>query len=115
MPDLFTGTKNWKQVNKETYEKEVLKSKKPVLLEFWAKKCEKCEAITPMIKEVTKDYNGDIKLCHWECPCLYAVRELNVRNLPTLYFYKDGERVKEISKKEQIDEAKLREELEALL
>lgn len=115
MPDLFADAEEWIEVDKENYEEEVLGSEKPVLLEFWGKKCEKCEAVTPMIKEVAKDYYGNIKLCHWECPCLYAVRELNVRNLPTLYFYKDGERVKEISKKDQIDKKKLREGLETLL
>lgn len=115
MLDLFADAKDWIGVSKGDYEEEILGSEKPILLEFWGKKCDKCEAITPTIKEVAKDYLGDIKLCHWECPCLYAVRELDVSNLPTLYFYKDARRVAEISKKDQIDERKLREELEALL
>lgn len=115
MPDLFADVENWVEVDKENYEHEVIGADKPVMLEFWGKKCKKCEDATPMIQRLAEKYLNKLKFCHWECPCLYAVKKLGVRNLPTLYFYANGERVAKLSEKEQINEEAVKKELNSLL
>lgn len=113
MPDLFAEAKGWTEVNEDTYKKEVLDSEKPVFLEFWSKKCTKCEDVASTIKSIAKEYENDVKFCHWECPCLYAVKELDVRNLPTVYFYEHGKKVAGFTEKEVKDQP-IREQLQKI-
>lgn len=115
MPDLFANAENWVEIKKETYETEVINAETPVILEFWSKKCEKCQEFTPTMKEIASQYMDKIKFSHWECPCIYAVRELGVRTLPSIYFYKDGEILAKLDEKEQITEENVKENIEKLL
>jgi len=42
--------------------KEVLKSKLPVFVDFWASWCEPCQMMSPIISELAKEYNNEIKV-----------------------------------------------------
>ena len=50
-------------ITKENFEEEVLKSEKPVLIDFWATWCGPCRMIAPIISEIAEEYKEIYKVC----------------------------------------------------
>ncbi len=77
------------------FEKEVLKADVPVLVDFWAPWCGPCKAMLPVIEEVTKAYEGRVKVVKMnfaenaETPGKYSVM-----SIPTFLIFKGGAAVK---------------------
>ena len=79
------------KVNVENFENEVLKSEKPVLVDFWASWCGPCRMIAPTLDEIAEE-REDIKVCKVnvdEEPELAA--QYKIVSIPTLFVIKDGE------------------------
>ncbi|GAB4447039.1 MAG: thioredoxin [Bacteroidia bacterium] len=82
------------QVNDSNFEQVVLKSDKPVLVDFWAEWCGPCRAIGPVIEELSKEYEGKaviVKLNTDENPV--TPTNYGIRSIPTLLFFKNGQLV----------------------
>ena len=78
-------------ITKDTFEQEVLKSDKPVLLDFWAPWCGPCRMIGPVLDEIAAE-REDIKVCKVnvdEEPEL--ANQYQVVSIPTVYVIKDGQ------------------------
>lgn len=50
-------------ITKENFEAEVMKSEKPVLIDFWALWCGPCKMLSPIISEIAEEYGEKIKVC----------------------------------------------------
>lgn len=84
------------KITKENFEKEVLNSDKPVLLDFWAAWCTPCKMVSPIVEEIAGEVThakvGKINID--EQPELAAA--FNVMSIPTLAVMKNGKVVNSI-------------------
>ena len=79
-------------VTDASFENDVLKSSKPVLVDFWAEWCGPCKMIGPSLEEIANELGDKIKIAKLnidENPELAA--QFGVRSIPTLMIFKGGE------------------------
>jgi len=79
------------EVNDGNFDEVVLKSDKPVIVDFWAEWCGPCRMISPIIEEISVEY-GDKALvvkCDVDGSPGVAAR-FGIRNIPTILFFKNG-------------------------
>ena len=78
-------------ITSENFEAEVLKSEKPVLVDFWATWCGPCRMIASIVEQIA-DENEDIKVCKVDVddqPELTS--SFGIQSIPTLIVFKNGE------------------------
>lgn len=83
--------------NDANFKKEVLESKVPVLVDFWASWCGPCRMMAPVIEDLAEDYNGKAKigkLSTEENPAITG--EYGIISIPTMIIFKDGKPAEQI-------------------
>lgn len=79
------------KLTKDNFEKEVIKSKLPVFIDFWAPWCGPCQIVTPHIADLAKKYKGKLKVCKLnidDAPKIAA--RYTIMSIPAFMIFKEG-------------------------
>lgn len=79
------------KLNKDNFEKEVLKSDIPVVVDFYADWCGPCKMLAPVLEDVAKMYEGKVKVCKINVDNEMELAEkYEIVAIPTLICFKNG-------------------------
>ena len=79
-------------VTDDSFEKEVLQSEIPVLVDYWAEWCGPCKMIAPILDEIVNEYAGKLKVAKLNIDENAATPpKFGIRGIPTLMIFKDGD------------------------
>lgn len=79
-------------VTDDSFEKEVLQSEVPVLVDYWAEWCGPCKMIAPILDEIVNEYAGKLKVAKLNIDENSATPpKFGIRGIPTLMIFKDGD------------------------
>jgi thioredoxin 1 len=80
------------EITDATFDEVVLKSDKPVLVDFWAAWCGPCRMVGPIIEEISQEYDGKAVVGKVDVDSNQEfAAKYGVRNIPTVLVFKDGE------------------------
>src|SRR3990170_5327010 len=83
---------NLHEVNSESFDKEVLKSEKPVLVEFGAAWCQPCKILEPVLEELAKEWGETVKVAKLDVDeATQLTINYQVFSVPTTMLFKNGE------------------------
>ena len=84
-------------VSDAEFEREVLKSDKPVLVDFWAPWCGPCRMVAPIVEELADEYQGQVRFFKLNTDDnVETAAKYGIRSIPTLLMFKGGETVDQI-------------------
>ncbi len=78
-------------VTDDSFDSDVLKSDKPVLVDYWAEWCGPCKMIAPILEEVSSEYSERVKVAKLDVDQNQATSmKYGIRGIPTLMLFKEG-------------------------
>ncbi len=85
------------EVTDDSFASEVLNSELPVLVDFWAEWCGPCKMVSPIVEELSNEYNGKVKVTKLDVDSNpQTATNYGIRGIPTLLMFKDGAAVDQI-------------------
>ena len=76
-----------------SFQTTVSNASTPVVVDFWAPWCGPCKAIGPILEEIAEELDGKVQVCKVNIDENRDLAvELGIQSIPTLFFYKDGEK-----------------------
>lgn len=85
------------EITTQNFQKEVVESETPVVIDFWASWCGPCQMMTPVFEELSKEYTGKLKFCKVNTETEPALAShFGIRGIPCLIVAKDGEEIDRI-------------------
>ncbi len=79
-------------VSDDSFEKDVINSETPVLVDFWAEWCGPCKMIAPILDEIASEYGERVTIAKINIDDNQATpQKFGVRGIPTLMLFKNGE------------------------
>ncbi|MCP3799495.1 thioredoxin [Allokutzneria sp. A3M-2-11 16] len=84
-------------VTEATFADEVLKSSKPVLVDFWATWCGPCKMVAPVLEEIAAEKADQLTIAKLDIDANAGIaRDYQIMSVPTLILFKDGQPVQKI-------------------
>ncbi|MBI2652708.1 thioredoxin [Candidatus Woesearchaeota archaeon] len=84
-------------VTKDTFDKEVLKNKLPVLVDFWAPWCAPCRIVSPALEKLSNEYANKLKFAKLNVDDNQEIAaQFDVRGIPCMIIFKNGSEVDRI-------------------
>ena len=85
------------ELTDQNFQKEVLESDMPVLVDLWAEWCAPCLMLAPIIEEISNDYKDKIKVGKLDVDKNPNISvQYSIRSIPTLLYFKNGKVEKQI-------------------
>lgn len=85
------------KITAQNFQEEVVESKIPVIMDFWAEWCGPCQMMGPIFEELSKEYDSKLKFCKVNTETEPALaNHFAIRGIPCLVIAKDGEEVDRI-------------------
>ena len=86
------------ELKDDDFKSEVLDANIPVVVDFWATWCGPCRKLTPLVEEISTEYNGKVKFVKVNTEqCFDTVKEYSISGLPTIMIFKNGEPVERLA------------------
>lgn len=86
-----------KNLNESNFQKEVIESKIPVLVDFWAPWCGPCQIFAPILEEIEKEFKNKIKVLKINVDDNQNISsQYQIEAIPTLFLFKDGQIIEKI-------------------
>jgi thioredoxin 1 len=85
-------------VNDANFDAQVISSKEPVLVDFWAEWCAPCKKVAPVVSELSKEYKGKVKVVKVNIDeGRQVATKFTIMAVPTFMLFKDGKIMRQVS------------------